>query len=81
MEVLDPRLGLFAAGTALVGSERARKAVGQGVGHAAAAVMMVGGPIVRPIANAGQDIVEEARQTAGRSGTKRGSRTKSSGRS
>lgn len=71
MEVLDPRLALLATGAALVGSERVRKTVGRGVGYAAAGAMRVGTPVVRPVVDAGRDIVEEARDVASQNGTSR----------
>lgn len=60
MDVVDPRIGLLAAGVAAVGSERTRKAMGRGVGYAAAAAIKVGGPVAR----AGRDIYQEARDVA-----------------
>jgi hypothetical protein len=78
MELLDPRLaGIAAVGAALVGSERVRKTVGRGVGYAASGVATVGGPVVRPVLNAGRDIVDEARDVASHDGTTR-SRPRSS---
>ena len=61
MELFDPRLGLLAAGAAAVSSERFRKTVGRGLGYAASGALAVGGPIARPLINAGRDIVDEAR--------------------
>ena len=61
MEIFDPRLGLLAAGAAAVSSERFRKTVGRGLGYAASGAMAVGGPIARPLVDAGRDIVQEAR--------------------
>jgi hypothetical protein len=79
MELLDPRLGLVAAGTAIVGSERVRKAVGRGAGYVAAGAIKVGGPVVRPVIDAGRDIVDEARDVAVGDGSTRarGSRRRS----
>lgn len=77
MELLDARFALLAAGMAAVGSERVRKTVGKGLGYAAAGVSTVGGPVVRPVVDAGRDIVNEAREVAGNSS----SRTASSARS
>lgn len=71
MEVLDPRLALVAAGAAVVGSERVRKTVGRGVGYAAAGAMKVGGPVVRPVVDAGRDIVDEARDVTNQDGSRR----------
>jgi hypothetical protein len=78
MELFDPRLGLLAAGAAAVSSERFRKTVGRGLGYAASGALAVGGPIARPLVNAGRDIVEEARTvTDGRGSTRaRSSRSK-----
>jgi hypothetical protein len=80
MEVLDPRLGLLAAGAAIIGSERVRRTVGKGIGYTAAGAKKIGGPVARPLADAGRDIVEEAREVAGHDGTRktRSSRAKSS---
>ena len=61
MEFFDPRLGLLAAGAAAVSSERVRKTVGRGLGYAASGAIAVGGPIARPLVDAGRDIYEEAR--------------------
>ena len=69
MELFDPRLGLFAAGAAAVSSERVRKTVGRGVGYAASGVIAVGGPIARPVIDAGRDIVQEARAVTNGSGS------------
>jgi hypothetical protein len=70
MELFDPRLGLIAAGAAAVSSERFRKTVGRGLGYAASGAIAVGGPIARPVVNAGRDIVHEARTvTNGRGST------------
>lgn len=68
MALIDPRVGLVAAGAAIVGSERVRRTVGRGAGYAAAGVMKVGGPVVRPVLDAGRDIVEEARDVANTNG-------------
>jgi hypothetical protein len=81
MEFLDPRVAVIAGvGGALLGSERVRHVVGQGVGYAAKGVMAVGAPVVRPVVSAGEDIVSEARHTAaGSNGRQRPrSRTKAS---
>jgi hypothetical protein len=80
MELLDPRLGLFAVGAAAVSSERVRKTVGRGIGYAASGAMAIGGPIARPLVGAGRDIVDEARAVTngGRSTKSRSSRSKSS---
>lgn len=75
MELFDPRLGLLAAGAAAVSSERVRKTVGRGVGYAASGVIAVGGPIARPMVDAGRDIVQEARAVTNGNGS---TRTKSS---
>lgn len=83
MELLDPRLGLLAAGTAAVSSERVRRTVGRGLGYAFTGAVAVGTPIARPVIDAGRDIVEEARAVAsnGSSPRARSSRSrKSSGR-
>jgi hypothetical protein len=64
VEFLDPRLALIGVGVAAVASERVRKVIGRGVGYVAAGTMKVGSPVV----NAGRDIVEEARHTAGHNG-------------
>ena len=79
MELLDPRLGLLAAGAAAVSSERFRKTVGRGVGYAASGVIAVGGPIARPVVGAGRDIFDEARAVANgsRSTKSRASRSSS----
>jgi hypothetical protein len=79
MELFDPRLGLFAAGAAAVSSERVRKTVGRGLGHAASGVMAVGGPVARPVVDAGRDIVDEARAVTNgsKSSNSRGSRSRS----
>ena len=72
MEFFDPRVAVIAGvGGALLGSERVRHVVGQGVGYVAKGVMAVGGPVVRPVVNAGEDIVSEARQTATSNGRQR----------
>jgi hypothetical protein len=78
MELFDPRLGMIAAGAAAVSSERFRKTVGRGLGYAASGAIAVGGPIARPLVDAGRDIVEEARAvTNGGGSTKsRSSRSK-----
>jgi hypothetical protein len=65
MELLDPRLGLLSLGVAAVASERVRKGVGRGIGYVAAGTMAATGPVVQ----AGRDIVEEAREVAGRNVT------------
>jgi hypothetical protein len=62
--LLDPRFALVAAGAAVVSSERVRKTVGKGAGYAATGAMKVGGPVIRPIVDAGRDIVDEARSVA-----------------
>lgn len=67
MQLLDPRLGLLAAGAAVVGSERVRKTVGRGAGYAASGVMKVGGPVV----GAGRDIYAEARVVAAGNGARK----------
>lgn len=76
MELFDPRLGLLAAGAAAVSSERVRRTVGRGVGYAASGALAVGGPIARPVIDAGRDIVHEARAVTNGSGS-RSSRSKS----
>ena len=78
MELFDPRLAVLAAGVAAVGSERVRRTVGKGIGYAATGAVTVGGPIVRPVVNAGREIVQEAREVAsGNSSAKpRASRSK-----
>ena len=65
MTFLDPRLGLVAAGAAIVGSERVRRTVGRGAGYAVAGVMKVGEPVLA----AGQDIYAEARDVAASNGS------------
>lgn len=65
MEFLDPRLGLLAAGVAVISSERTRKTVGKGIGYAVAGTVAVGRPVARPLVNAGRDLFEEARAVAG----------------
>ena len=65
MELLDPRLALLSLGVAAVSSERVRKGVGRGIGYVATGAMTVGGTVV----HAGQEIVEEARETAAHSRT------------
>jgi hypothetical protein len=69
MDMVDPRLAVIAGVGAIIGSGRVRRVVGQGVGHAARAMMTVAGPIVRPVMHASQDIVQEARDTATGTGT------------
>jgi hypothetical protein len=65
MSVLDPRLAVIAGvGGAVLGSHRVRSVIGRGAGYTAKGVMMVAGPVVRPVLHAGEDIVEEARHTA-----------------
>ena len=81
MELLDPRLGLLAAGAAVISSQRTRKTVGKGIGYAVAGTVAVGRPVARPLVTAGRDLIEEARAVAGgntpaRSGSSQ-SRTKS----
>lgn len=71
MTILDPRVGLVAAGAAIVGSERVRRVVGRGAGYAAAGIMKVGAPVVA----AGQDIYEEARAVADPGGASRSRRS------
>ena len=80
MELLDPRLGLFVAGAAAVSSERVRRTVGRGLGYAVTGAVAVGGPIARPVIDAGRDIVGEARVVAGNNSTARtrSSRSRSS---
>lgn len=80
MELFDPRLGLLAAGTAAVSSERFRKTVGRGLGHAAQGAVAVGGPVVRPVLDAGRDIFDEARSVTngGAASRSRSSRSKTS---
>ena len=74
MELFDPRLGLLAASAAAVSSERFRKTVGKGLGYAAYGAAAVGGPIARPLVDAGRDIFDEARTvTNGSRSTKSGS--------
>jgi hypothetical protein len=68
MEVLDPRLAVITVGAALVGSEKVRRTVGRGVGYVAGGAAKVGAPIVRPVVNAGRDIVGEAREAAAGNG-------------
>jgi hypothetical protein len=71
MELLDPRLAAIAGvGAAVVGSERVRRTIGRGVGYAASGVATVAGPVVRPVVDAGRDIVEEARNTASHDGAR-----------
>lgn len=65
--MLDARLGLLAAGVAAVSSERVRKTVGKGLGYAATGAVAVGGPVARPVMDAGRDILHEARAVAGNS--------------
>jgi hypothetical protein len=78
MELFDMRLGLLAAGAAAVSSEPVRKTVGKGVGYAATGALAVGTPIVRPVVDAGRDIVGEARAVvnANRSARSRSSRSR-----
>ncbi|MGN6167633.1 MAG: hypothetical protein ACTHQQ_05630 [Solirubrobacteraceae bacterium] len=68
MELFDPRLGLVAAGAAAVSSERVRKTVGKGLGYAVSGAVAVGGPIARPLVDAGRDIFDEARTVASSNG-------------
>ena len=72
MDLLDPRFALLAAGAAVVKSERVRKTVGKGAGHAAIGAMKVGGPVIRPIVDAGRDLVDEARNVASHDGASAG---------
>jgi hypothetical protein len=65
MWLTDPRLMLVGAGITLAASERTRKAVGRGIGYAAAATVKVGGPV----AHAAEDIYDEARRVASQDGT------------
>ena len=78
MELLDPRIALLTAGAAMIGSERVRRTVGKGIGYTAAGAARIGGPIVRPIADAGRDIVEEARDVVNDNGANRKSRRRKS---
>jgi hypothetical protein len=57
-----------------------RRTVGKGIGYTAAGAKKIGGPVVRPIADAGRDIVQEAREVASHDGARktRSSREKSS---
>ena len=81
MDLFDPRLGLLAAGAAAVSSERFRKTVGRGLGYVASGAMALGGPIARPVVDAGRDIFEEARTVSnGGSAKARSSRSKSAAR-
>jgi hypothetical protein len=80
MEVLDPRMAVITGvGAALVGSERVRRTVGRGLGYAAAGALKVGEPIVRPVVNAGRDMVVEAREVAKGDGHAGSSRERTSG--
>lgn len=72
MELLDPRFALLAVGAAVVKSERVRKTVGRGAGYAATGAMKVGGPVIRPIVDAGRDLVDEARNVASHDGASPG---------
>lgn len=69
MELFDMRLGLFAAGAAALSSERVRKTAGRGLGYAASGALAVGGPIARPVVEAGRDIVGEARAVVNGNGS------------
>jgi predicted membrane protein len=82
MELLDARLGLLVAGAAAVSSEQVRKTVGRGLGYAITGAIALGGPVARPLIEAGRDIFEEARTVAGtKSSTKtRSSRSRTSAR-
>lgn len=74
MAIFDPRLGLIAAGAAVVGSERVRRTVGRGAGYA----IKVATPVAKPVVDAGRDILDEARDVAGSgNGRARGSRSRS----
>ena len=65
MELIDPRLALIAGvGGAIVGSERVRNVIGRGMGYAAKGVVTVTAPVARPVLHAGEDIFDEARNTA-----------------
>ena len=61
VDVFDPRLALLSLGIAAVASERVRKVIGQSIGYAAAGTAKVSGSV----ADAGRDIVDEARRVAG----------------
>ncbi|MGZ4271170.1 MAG: hypothetical protein ACXVFN_18750 [Solirubrobacteraceae bacterium] len=77
MAVLDPRLAIIAGvGGAVLGSHRVRTILGRGAGYTAKGVMTVVGPVARPMVHAGEEIVDEARHTAGGNGAASKSRAR-----
>jgi hypothetical protein len=56
----DPRVAVLGAVAASVASPRVRHAVGSGIGYAARTVMTLGAPV----AAAGRDIYDSAREVA-----------------
>jgi hypothetical protein len=62
---LDPGTLLIAGvGAAVIGSPEARRAVGRGVGWAAATAWRAAGPVVMPLVDAGRDVAGEVRDSA-----------------
>jgi hypothetical protein len=69
---LDPGTLLIAGvGAAVIGSPETRRAVGRGVGWAAATAWRVAGPVVMPLVDAGRDVAGEVRNSATHDGAGR----------
>ncbi|HMJ37163.1 MAG TPA: hypothetical protein VK501_24885 [Baekduia sp.] len=78
---LDPGTLLVAGvGAAVIGSPEVRRAVGRGVGWAAATVWRVTGPVVTPLVDAGRDVAGGVRDSAQHNGGRSSSQRSASSR-
>jgi hypothetical protein len=83
MDVLDLDPGTLLVtgiGAAVIGSPGARRAVGRGVGRAAAGAWQLTRPVVMPLVDAGRDMAGEVRDSAAHHNGATRSETTSSGR-